>query len=773
MRSFTNNFLTQAANQSALPYLVLEVDWGGPAGVQYYLDRSPTSFVNNDGYRFPAGGVGSVLVVDWGHIGISLKEGEIGVTDQTTVTLDDTGGAITNILNSVDQQRRQFTIWRMFDDPSVKWDTDNGRIFTGVLRPFSWSASDNQIVLNLGDLGPLLAKDVSLIATDAAFDKLPPSSKQKSIPLCWGRAQRVEALPISAPWETRLAQSTDGSNPVTVNITDDLSLLPGVVAETPYDGYVGTDPVTITFHQSPDPTSELSTATLDAGSAPVIALISNLLFIVSDEAGDRFIFNFTPSQISPSSAQQAILADSAGLEAPYIQSGSAGTNLVITLGNVDESGFPVSGTVRFSPGDWDFVSGNTYDTTWWQVTLQDNADGTLAYLKSNNMLFNLKVTGPSAAISVWPAGTTLRPKDQTTIYAVNALPSKAVLIVEGCGTISDSAGDARKDFIVLGQVVNSFVQNSSATIVVSDYFSVNCNDSTWSDPSKLGRNITTITFQSSPRDWVPNLNDNRIWCTVLGIDDAGDGSGNLITNPATVILQYLENAHLMDVDPNFIDANSFSTAADGLSGFSVGFAQLETRRGLDLLQEIAMQCNSVLLLDQGVARMVVLSDTAGTVVGTFDTTTLNNYELDSLVTDETAVEDGANELIGLWTAFWDDITGNTPMEVHASKAGSITAFGPISRELPIYLHWRRGDVETAVGWWLDHFSTVFRTVTFTAYLGALVLEPGDWITVSWVDSSGRDLFGGAQSMMVVKATDRGADQLVDIEARYPKSVFAS
>jgi hypothetical protein len=62
-------------------------------------------------------------------------------------------------------------------------------------------------------------------------------------------------------------------------------------------------------------------------------------------------------------------------------------------------------------------------------------------------------------------------------------------------------------------------------------------------------------------------------------------------------------------------------------------------------------------------------------------------------------------------------------------------------------------------------------VTFTAYLGALVLEPGDWISVSWVDGSGRSLFGGTQSMMAVKATDRGADQLVDIEARYPKFVF--
>src|SRR5215469_15067326 len=100
MRSFTANFLTQAKSKSARPYQVLEVDWGGTAGTRYYLDRPANSFVNNDGHRVPAGVDANVLVLEWPAVSIALKEGAIGATDQTQVTLDDKGGALTAILNS-------------------------------------------------------------------------------------------------------------------------------------------------------------------------------------------------------------------------------------------------------------------------------------------------------------------------------------------------------------------------------------------------------------------------------------------------------------------------------------------------------------------------------------------------------------------------------------------------------------------------------------------------------------------------------------------------
>src|SRR5487761_1145221 len=153
-RSFTANFLAQAKSKSARPYEVLEVDWGGTTGTVFYLDRSAASFVNNDGHRLPASGVdANVLVTQWPAVSLLLKEGAVGATDQTQVTLDDAAGALTAILNSQEQQRRLVRLWRMFDDPSCVWGTDNALILTGCLRPFDWTAKDNQLVLKIGDLG--------------------------------------------------------------------------------------------------------------------------------------------------------------------------------------------------------------------------------------------------------------------------------------------------------------------------------------------------------------------------------------------------------------------------------------------------------------------------------------------------------------------------------------------------------------------------------------------------------------------------------------------
>ena len=94
-------------------------------------------------------------------------------------------------------------------------------IFTGCLRPFDWTAKDNQSALAVGDLGPLLAKSVLCNCKNIVFPNIPNTYQDKNIPLAWGNAQRVEAVLIERPWETHITQNTDGSDPVTVTIADD------------------------------------------------------------------------------------------------------------------------------------------------------------------------------------------------------------------------------------------------------------------------------------------------------------------------------------------------------------------------------------------------------------------------------------------------------------------------------------------------------------------------------------------------------------------------
>jgi hypothetical protein len=220
----------------------------------------------------------------------------------------------------------------------------------------------------------------------------------------------------------------------------------------------------------------------------------------------------------------------------------------------------------------------------------------------------------------------------------------------------------------------------------------------------------------------------------------------------------------MNVVSSSINATSFANAATALNAYYCGFAQVEAADGLSLLQHIANLAHSVLFFDQGEANIVVLSDTAGTIRWIGDT---DNILQGSLTQSESAVDDVINIYTFKWRASWDDKTGQKLLDCKNSRLTSVAVFGPISRERnPVDIFWRQEDVLAELNFWLGHQSSIFRYVTFTAFLDALVLQPGDWISVTWIDGGSRNLFGGAQSMQVTKCTDTGKDGLVQIEARY-------
>jgi hypothetical protein len=124
-----------------------------------------------------------------------------------------------------------------------------------------------------------------------------------------------------------------------------------------------------------------------------------------------------------------------------------------------------------------------------------------------------------------------------------------------------------------------------------------------------------------------------------------------------------------------------------------------------------------------------------------------------------------------WRSRWDDITGKKLLEPHNAKLTSIAAFGRVSRELdPVDLYWRRSDVAAERDWWLDHWSNIWRNVSFTAFLNACVVQPGDWVGVT--AAGGRSFFSGPQPAQVTKVTDQGAGGLVTIEARYVQFAYS-
>lgn len=730
-RSFTSNFTTAAASKSAKPYMVMQIDWGGATGTKYYLDRASDSF-SATGTRVPASGIGASLVMQWPAIGVALNESQVGAEDQTQVVLNDASGEITSILALEEKQRKLVSIWRMFDDDDVVWSTDAALMGVYCLKPFNWTSQDNQITLNLGDLGPLLAKSISFIANSTIFTNVPVESQDKNIPLCWGLAQRVEALLISRPWETKILQGVTGSESQTVEIDNHPSEL-GITDGATVDAWLGADKVSATFHQSATPDTVKST--VDIASTGTIVQTRGVVESTFQTGSDKYL----------------VVADVLRYRlADYVLVGDS--VMVLTA-----SGWSTTTVTQI-----------IQDSPWYGFNQLKLADSTIManITPSTPLRFLLPTTNTRS----WAPGTFLRALNEQYIYAANALPSKGVIKVEGYGTISDDSGSTRKDFIPLGQFVGDALVGGVCTPnQFFDPFTVNLNDSTWA--ATLGNNITTITFPAAPRDYNTNLDDNRIWVTLFGVEDAGNSTGNLISNPADIILEYLQNSSLMNVASGSIDGTSFTTAETALSGFFCGFAQLEATDGLQLLQDLARQCHSCLFFDGGKAVIAVLSDTAGTIEHTFDTTTNDNMLQGQLSYTEQSVDDVVNDLNFKWRAFWDDKTGAKQLDAKQISLDSQAAFGRIAREIPVYIYFRRADVVTELDFWLGHWASIWRNVTFTAFLDALILQPGDWIDVTWIDGGARNLFGGAQAMQVTKTTDTGKDGLIEIQARYVMFAF--
>lgn len=748
-RNLTASFIAQSKRRDGpRPFSVLEVDWliSGTVTPKFYADRPLSGF--SHAASAPAA-IEASLVLQWPSVSLSLAEGAIGYQNQCSVTLDDTSGALTALLSGSDQQRQLVKIWRMFDDSTCTWGTDNGLILTGVIRPFSWTGKDNQITLNIGDVGPLLAKSMSFPASANIFSTahnpggvaITDAYRDKQLPIGWGVPQRVEAICVQKPFQTTINQPTTGVSPITVTIADDPSTM-GVdgTGATHYNATLGTDDVTVTFNQSTSPGTSSSTATITTPSNPVIATA---------------ILNGTSVGGSP----QLIL------DATYIRP--------VSMASVLQN-FVVNGTILEIKGELiqtsTTVTSLTIDSPWsgwYTITINDPSNTITPNLRPGDT-FVFKQTTP--AIRAWPIGTILKQTGVNFIYIVSALPSRLICRIEGYGTISDQAGPGKKDFVILGEYTEIIISGSSITTLTGNMFTVNLNDNTWNNPAGtlLGQNVTTLSIPNgrSPRDLNPALDDDRLWVCSLGVEDHGDSTGNVITNPALIILQYLENTHLMNVSAGSINATSFANAASALAGYDCGFGQIEAEDGLALLQQIAANCHSVLFFDQGQANMVVLSDSPGTTIWTGDTTTNDNLLQGQLSVSESAVDDVINDLTFNATVAWDDKTGAKPLQSKDVRLTSISAFGRMAKSMDCKIYFRRQDVFTELEWWLNHLSSIFRYVTFTAFLDALILQPGDTISVTWVDGSGHSYFGGAQLMQVTRCVDTGRDGLVQIEARY-------
>lgn len=753
MRSFTSDFAAQLLRSHVRPYFVLEIQWD--SGTKYYVDRESDDF-DASGTRLPT--VETAKVTSWGSMAMTLKEQQVGAIDSVAISIQDADGDITTLLGGeTSQQRRVVKIWRMFDEDAVTWPTDAALIFAGTTSRHTYNEADNTVSLEVQDPSRRLLGSTGTIAGRDIFENVDPDYEDRVIPTVWGYAQRVEAVLISRPWEAALAEPIDRidlKDETVLTLTTTLEAL-GLEDEQSVDVYMGSGDArvrfTALFHDG-------EPATLELNGDPSAEGIGGA-FIDTNPAVKLEITSTTTGSGSFSGAN-IIGTAYAGSPSPSLDSFVTKYGYAVLL---PVSGDPVGGTVRVITAwpDHEELGGGGYG---WRIKFNETSLHSAATTGDDIWFYQLNKDNYR-----YDAGTAIRPVSGNWVYAANSLPSKAVLNVEGYGDKADrrSGGDKRKDFITIADsfaLYELYEAHETLMQATSAHWTADVNDSDYSDAELLGRNITTVTFATPPRELMSGLDDNRIWVTLVGTSS----DENVIDNPALVALEYLTNPFLLNVDLSLINYGSFySAAADSAVGTrKASFAQTEVQGGLELLQDLARQCQSLIFYDQGQLAMRVLRNSSTDYSASFDENTILSGTLQIVETD---IDDVVTRLNAAWRYQWDD--KSKPRKVQAYNLGAELAFISNAKEMEVYLYNNREHVKDEIEFWLARWSRVYREVSFETLARALILQPGDWIKLGYEDGEGRQIIPDNTACEVLDVSDDSGSGTVSVRCRYVQFSF--
>lgn len=769
MRTYTDNFNTQLLAGHSKPYLVLEIEWGSPPsfgafhgtqiGTYFYLDREQDSFETLDSDRFPdpiANKVAAALVVDWGVQTLTLKEDQVSAIDSITIKIEDRNGQLTTFLGGqLEQQNKTVKIWRMFDDPSVLWSRDKALMFEGITKPHTYNEADNTITFQVDDPSRQVIGTLQCLATQDVFPLIQSEYQDRNVPTVWGIANRVEGVLIQQPWQTRTIGSVRafGATGQIVDIQDhprDLKIPIGAGnASQPIVVYMGSDDatrtVTVKFHQSSTP----------ATSPSWIEFVATPDFQVATA---------TIGSVVPIGGSKEAIIPYGNVGSPH----SLDLDSVVAVNSycqVHQGSVWQDATIKSIAKDTGILS--------YRVTFNELAIGQ-ALAAGQGIVF----TDLTSDNSTFEAGTFITPRSGSYIYAVNSLPSKQVFKVEGWGFVSDPSGAGAEDFIIIGDQSFTLIEDGSLGVVkvTSTAWTVNLNDHTWNlgtgAINDLGRNITTVTFKGPPRFYSLPLTSNRIWVTLQGVEDRGDSTGAPIDSPPLVILEYLTNPHLCNLVTGLVNVASFHAAATATTHINAwrtlematvyaGFAQIEARDGLELLQDIARQVHCVLFFDQGKVSILPLTNYIQNWVATFDETCIESR---SLTIAETDAYEAKTRLTANWTYEFDD--KKPKRKVVALNQNALDILGLNQGEIDLDLYSDRVQVQNELAFKLMRLSRIFREVSFTAFHKALVLQPGDWIQLGYTEIDTRVIIPAGTRCEVLEVSDQPPSGRVKVKCRY-------
>jgi len=305
--------------------------------------------------------------------------------------------------------------------------------------------------------------------------------------------------------------------------------------------------------------------------------------------------------------------------------------------------------------------------------------------------------------------------DTSYTFIVNDAPSKRVRAVEGYGTFAELFSLADADTAEEAWARRGRLREGWSLLDPGTY-TVNTCDTGIYGPDHP---VTTVTFGRHPEEIFPSV--RALSATLDGVEDAGDGTGELIEDPALVIRELLER--FVGVPAEEMDADSFDQASsDGTQYLTFGFTLTEIKHSLALAADLAFQARCALLWEDGRVRLQFLRNRLDAAALTLDT---SNVAADSLEVLRTPAEAVVSEVRGRFTERGE------PATVIARDAAVEALYGRRVRDIALWAYAERESAASVAGFWLERWKQPWQRVRLQTYLPALALQRRDVVALDW------------------------------------------
>ena len=599
-------------------------------------------------------------VMSWGQIDSMVSENEKHAVSDLQLELKDDDKVLDGYYDQVEFQGKKATVYVWFDG---LLESDAAPVLGGVLdEPVTWDWAKGTVTLDVTDISTYHRTTIGNVADRDTFERVSGDDEGEVLPLVFGRCQYVPARYVESGLRTRLIRPC-GPNDTYLYVED--------AEDFPQDEevtlFIEREVIKGSFHGN-------KLTVTERGAALVASTTTD--DPPEDDTWGHKTWQLVDTNLGGTPADWL-----------YYQIEVHDPDGAVHFRSIEHY-WVETGVIEFHQSIY-------YEgSPWW---IPSGTDYRIVSLPESH--------GAGAPVTL---------KLERYVYIANDAPSKRVRAVYGWGTI-----DAVQHSQLEPGATQAAPYQIETYIPIGTYlYAVDTNDTT-TFPG-LGRAVTTITLERPVSHYNSGLKDDSLWVDLDGVEDAADGTGELVENPALVIRELL--VRWIGLSAAEINAASFRTARDTLSYLKFGFAVEDEWDGVELCADLAFQARSALLWDDGVARLKVLRNVMESPVAEI-TSSKKDLSLQVLRTQR-------DEVCSRVTASYRRDDGKASVAV---EDAAVKAWQDKNWDLNLFAYSSRSAALSVAQFWLARRKKVYEIVKLRVMLRGLELQRLDTISLDLPD----------------------------------------